>query len=176
MTGFDLRAVGWVVTRDIFADALRTAFGAPPRIEPDALQALGAQWCKLQDACSRDPDASSLAALLSPSTRLSAPSADALAAFVDRLTALCPDRYGLAALRRRGRTSLAQACIGCFGGGLLSGAAVSPDTLVGDVALVLLVMGLCHLVSATQLWRTLRIVKRLGDRDTDRPSRSAAHR
>jgi hypothetical protein len=61
VTEFDLRAIGWVVTRETVVDIVRGAFGAPRRVEPSVLAALAEQWSALENLRREERAASPLA-------------------------------------------------------------------------------------------------------------------
>jgi hypothetical protein len=81
--------------------------------------------------------------------------------FVLELAARCPQRYSERVLRRRCLHAVAQAFIGFTGGTTAGSMADSERVFLGDVAIVLLIMACCCLISAIQLGRTYRIVKRV---------------
>jgi hypothetical protein len=158
-----LRAVGWVFTRDVFVDSVRAAFGAPRRIEPKTVAAMAQHWCAVEQA-TRAERVSSIATFASGAAALSARSAEALTVFVERIVAECPARYAPAALRQRCRLGVAQAASGFVGGLLLSSASAAPDSLAAESAFVLFAMGLWSSMTTLQLWQIYRLVKELATR------------
>ena len=164
MNGFDLRAIGWVITCDICAEIIRVACGATQRIEPDALRTLLDQWRTLQDARIRVRGAAPLVTFESPSAALSPHTARALEQFVEWMTVTWPSRYSAIALRQRCLNGACQVLTGWAGSSLLAGVASSSGSVLSDAALVLLVMALWSLLRTVQLWRIYRMVKRLASR------------
>jgi len=169
MNAFDVRAVAWVLTRDVFADTVRAALGASRRIRPGALTALVPQWNALEDAQRKERQSRrgsmSPGARVAPGARLPTASANALDAVVQRMAAECPEWYGAAALWRRWRTSLLQASIGSSSA-LILAVGSSSESPLADVALVMLVMSMWCLLTTLQLWRIYRLVKRLSEPQT----------
>jgi hypothetical protein len=158
LNGFDLRAIGWVVTRDTFADLVRAALGARGVLDPEALRANATRWSALETAYYAERGGS-LPALLTPSAAsLPRASAAALTEFVRQLVADAPERYAPAALRSRFRQRFAQALIGFGAGALLCAGGAEAHSLLADAGLAMLVMGVWSIVTAVQLWRAFRVV------------------
>jgi len=161
VTEFDLRAVGWVVTRDTFVDIVLSVLGSRRTIATDLLVGLAEQWSALQHARAEERSARRLARADFLAASLSSRTANGLDAFLSRIVAAYPTRYAPSALRRRLRISLAQTGVGLAGGVLLIHAGLGPDSIAADAALVLLAMGTWCLVTSVQLWRTYQLVRRI---------------
>lgn len=103
MNVFDVHAIGWVATRDLFADVFRKLFGLASRFDNAGLDRLAARWTALGVAVADDQRAAGLVTRLMQPRRipLSARSTAALRAFVAELGATAPSLYSRAALRER---------------------------------------------------------------------------
>jgi hypothetical protein len=161
---FDVRAIGWVVTRDACAEIARALFGARRQVAPEALRSLGKRWLAVLACLREDARVASgnLLQLLQPlRTALSPKGEAAVDDFVLHMVSCCPQRYSEPVLRGRCLSATAQALVG-FVGGTTAGSFATPERMfVGNMAIVLLVMTCGSLISAIHLWRTYRIVKRL---------------
>ena len=162
MNGFDLRAMGWVVTRDICAEMARTAFGGRPRMSPAVLGELRDRWRVVQSSVRADRSWRLNTSVIVPlATPLSKASETAIAELVDQLTACCPDLYSEPALRSRWLNGCATFIASAAAGAVLARLATSDSSIIGDAALVLLVIACWSSITTLQLWRTHRLVERL---------------
>jgi hypothetical protein len=158
LNGFDLRAIGWIVTRDTCADIVRAGLGRRGALDPATLRANARRWSAVEAAYYAERG-SSLSVLLAPSAAaLPRASATALTDFVRHLVAEAPARYAPAALRSRFRQRFAQAAIGFGAGALLCAGGAEAHSLLADAGLAMLVMGAWSVVTAVQLWRAFRVV------------------
>jgi hypothetical protein len=158
---FDVRAIGWVVTRDACAEIARALFGARRQVAVEALRSLGKRWLAVL-ACLREDARVASGNLLQPlRTALSPKSEEAVNDFVLHMVSCCPQRYSEPVLRGRCLSAAAQAFVGLVGGTTAGSFATPERMFFGDMAIVLLVMTCGSLISAIHLWRTYRIVKRL---------------
>ena len=156
MTRLDLRALGWVVTRDACSEAARVALGGERQISIAALRALGDRW----RAISISPEAARRGPLdLFLATSLPSKRQKAVFEFIEALRNSCPNLYGEQVLRQRSFNAFGQALASFALGGICAHWA-SPDIpIAGDSALVLFAIACWSLVTAVQLWRTHRLVK-----------------
>ena len=156
MNRLDVRALGWVVTRDACSEAVRVALGRERQISISALRALGDRW----RAASVSPVAEQRGPLdLFLVTSLSKQREKAVLEFIETLQYSCPDLYSEQVLQRRYRTAFCQA-LASFALGVICAHWVSADIpIVGDSALVLFAIACWSLATAVQLWRTHRLVK-----------------
>jgi hypothetical protein len=176
MNGFDVRALGWVATRDICAEMLRVAFGCRARTSPEQLAALAARWRAVQSSIRTDRSSRFNLSMVVPlTTPLSKHSEMAVVEFVDRLIASCPGLYGERALRNRWQSAYARFIISATFVAILAALAPLSVPIVRDAALVLLVMAGWSLVTTLQLWRSYRLVKQIGQHHS-RPTRASAIR
>ena len=158
MTEFDLRALGWVVTRDALWEITRSLAGRTSRLPTTATQELAERWRALQ-AVAAKPSAPNLTRTgLGSSLRgVSAETHAATAEYLDVLCASCPELYSTHVVSERCRHASALAIAG-FGGTLALGSLTHlVQPLISDVVLVLLLMGAWHLLTFLQL----RSVRRL---------------
>jgi len=163
VNGFDVHAVGWIVTRDLWCEAARVFLGLKRTLPTAGLDALGKRWQNLGGAVHDDRLAmDGWLRLMSPRRApLSGRSEQAMEAFIGHLIAFRPQRYGYQALRSR----CFDACLQLVVSGLccwLVGQYASADhALLGEVALILFVLSCWSLMVAIQLWRMCRIVARI---------------
>jgi hypothetical protein len=157
----DVRAIGWVFTRDACLDAIRGTLHGTRWIDRQQLAGLARQWSAIGKASADSPQVVVADDTLWRAPRVGTGVSAALEAFVLKLVEACPERYSLGALRQRRRTSLAQSVIGIGGSVLVGQAAPGPDTFVANIALVLLVMGGWSVATTLQLSRVCGIVERL---------------
>jgi len=164
MNARDVRALGAVLTRDVFADSARSAFLNRRKMTPDARRALVGRWSALQSSLIADrlisPDASLPRSLETP---LSERTEAAVAALVNELAAFYPDSYGQGSLRDR--------CLGACGRAIASAVSsailffTSPDgPFVGDAGRLLFLVACWSLVTSVQLWRTYVLVEQVSRR------------
>jgi hypothetical protein len=162
MNGFDVRALGWVVTRDICSEMVRTALGGRRRMSPATLRDLLGRWRVFQSSLRVDRSwGLNLSAIVPLTTPLSKASETAIAEFVDQLTARCPDLYTEPALRTRYLNRCATFFASAAAGAVLGGLTPSDNSIIGDAALVLLVIACWSLITTIQLWHTHRLVGRI---------------
>ncbi len=157
----DVRALGWVVTRDACCEIARVALGGRRRLSLAALREVGARWRAIHASPTVDhskPLGTLLIGQLTDS--LSKEQEKAVVEFVASLLACCPDLYSERALRNRCLSSCGQAIVSLAFGVILAHWTSSDIPIVGDSALVLFVIGCWSLVTTIQLWRTHRLVKR----------------
>ncbi len=102
-----------------------------------------------------------MSAIVSLATPLSKTSETAIAEFVDRLTACCPDLYGEPALRNRWLNGCATFIASAAASAVLAGLVPSDISIFVDAALVLLVIAGWNSITTIQLWRTYRLVERI---------------
>jgi len=152
MTEFDLRALGWVVTRDAFWEIARSLAGQKPRVPLAAMQELAERWRALQAVAARTPRPTLARISLGSSLRrVSAETHAAAAEYLEVLCGACPDLYAPHVLGHRCRHASALALAG-FSGALALGSLTDPAyPLIADAALVLFVMGVWHLLTFLQL-------------------------
>ena len=155
----DLRALGWVVTRDACGEVVRSMFGTPRRIAPEALRGLVNRWRRLQVLRVEE----ARVAVQWRAAPLSPPVSEQCRLFVQQLVSDWPDQYAAPALRRRRMNAILQALVGYGGSFLLRD---STDALLDSVSTVLLVMGCWSLLSGIQVSRVLGLVRRLADSTT----------
>ena len=176
MNGFDVRALGWVVTRDACFDIARTALGGRPRMSQAMLREQRGLWGVVQLSLRADRprplDISAIRPLASP---LSSASERAIAELVRRLVGCCPDLYSEPALRTRWQNRCATFIASAGSSAILAHFAPPDPSTLGDMALVVLIIAGWSLVTTLQLWRTHRVVERVLEYDT-RATRPAATR
>ena len=115
----------------------------------------------MQASFAADRRSSPLALWMPFGTRLSQPTDVALEAFIAQLTASCPGLYSRQALRKRCRDVVVQA-LGAFGlGVVLRGYSTMEGDAMASWSTILTVIAVVRLVTALQLWRTLRATVRL---------------
>ena len=166
MNGFDVQAIGWIVTRDLCTEAARRFLGLTPRFERAALDELARRWDNVNAAVLGDQRAMSCAArILRPRrTPLSNSSVAAMKAFIEELVTLSPHLYGYAGLRSRCLGECVQliASLVCC---LLFGLYASPDTpMFGRASLCFFLVGCWSSAVTFQLYRACRLTDRLGAR------------
>jgi hypothetical protein len=162
MNGFDVRALGWVVTRDVCSEMARTAFGARPRMSPAMLREQRGLWRDVQSSLRADgPQRLDISAIRPLAAPLSIASERAIAEFVRHLVACCPDLYSEPALRTRWLERCAAFAATAGAGAILAHVAPPDTSMLGDLSPALLLIAGWSLVTAIQLWRTRRLVERM---------------
>lgn len=156
-TTLDLRAVGWVLTRDALAEVLRAKLGGARRIDDRVLRSVATQWRALALGEANRSGPNALPRVPLTATPLSTEGAEKLAEILREVGARWPAQYGVPALRRRTLLTAAQSAIGFAVGLALTGSASAASPTLGAVALVMITMGLWSMAVATQLARTLYI-------------------
>jgi len=160
MTRIDLRALGWVVTRDACYELARTAFGGRPNMSATALRELGDRWRAIRASPTADQAETFSVGLLT--TSLSRQRAKAVMEFVDSMQVCCPDLYSERALRNRCLGGVGQAIVYLALGAILACWTSADTMIVGDAALALFAIASWSVVATIQLWRTHRLIKRIG--------------
>jgi hypothetical protein len=162
MKRLDLRALGWVVTRDTFVEIARRAVGRPPGMPTAALRELGARWRDIHASPIADKAGPIDAFLVGqPATPQSKQSDKTVIAFVDSLQHFRPDLYSEQALRKRCLSGCGHVIVSLAFGAILASFTSSDIPIIGDAALVLFVIASWYLVTTIQLWRTHLLVKRI---------------
>ena len=160
MNGFDVQAIGWVITRDACAEIARGLLGSPRRMAPEELQSLGDHWLIVRARLGEDARVP-IGHSLQPLATVMPPRAEGdVREFVQHMLTCCPQRYSEPVLRSRCFNTVAQALFGFVGGAIAVSFATPEHVFFGDVAIVLLVMACCLTISTIQLWRTYRVVRR----------------
>ena len=136
---------------------------------PAVLRELGDRWRAIHASKAAGQAATRSNPLLGqPATLPSAQRDKAIVAFVDRLQACRPDLYSERALRSRSFNRGSQTIVSLALGAILARWTSSDIQIIGDLALVLFVIASWSLVTTIQLWRTYRLVKRIGQVRTSR--------
>jgi len=162
MTGFEVRALGCVVTRDACFDIARTAWGGRPRMPQAMSREQQDLWRLVQSSLRADVPGRRGALLIGPlGASLSAASERAITEFVRHLVACCPDLYSEPALRRRWHGRCAAFAATTVAGAILARVAPPDTATLGDVSLAFLLIAGWSLVTAMQLRRTHRLVERM---------------
>ena len=172
MKRLDVRALGWVATRDTCVEIARRALGRRAGMSPAALREMGRHWRAIHAADRADPPG-----VFSPgrtSTRQAKERDQAVLAFVDGLLALRPDLYSEQALRKRCVAGCAHAIVSLALGAILTSRTPSDIPIIGDAVLVLFAIASWYLVTTAQIWRAYLLVRRVNElRKTDGTSESA---
>lgn len=162
MREVDVRALGWVITRDLWAEGIRVATGLPQRATPDALAELRHRWTVLRESLIRDRHRSFDALLRGPvATMLSKRSERAIADFARQLLATYPKLYSNVALRMRCRTALGVACSFALFGWMLALWSGRDVPLLIDASFIAFLIASIELFSAMQLRRVWQLLQRL---------------
>jgi len=162
MKRLDLRALGWVVTRDTCVEIARRAVGRSPGMPTAALRELGARWRDIHASPIADK-AGPIDAFLAgqPATPQSKQRDKTVIAFVDCLQHFRPDLYSEQALRKRCLSGCGHVVVSLAFGAILASCASSDIPIIGDAALVLFAIASWYLATTIQLWRTYLLVKRV---------------
>jgi len=158
MNRLDMRALGWVVTRDAWSELVRVALGRGRHMPVATLRELGDRWRAVSTSPAGDqrrPHDLFLA------TSLSWQREKAVLEFIETLQGSCPDLYGEHVLRQRYLNAICQAIASFALGALLACWASSDLPIIGESTLVLFAIACWSLATAVQLWRTHRLVKQL---------------
>lgn len=162
MNGFDVRALGWVVTRDILCEMARAVVGNGTKMPPTMVRELGEHWRAVQFSLgvsrSRRSGMSAIVPLAAP---LSEAGEMAIAAFVERLAAYRPDLYGEPALRSRWMNGMAAFIVSASASAVLAVLVPSDTPIIGEAALALLIIAGWKAITTVQLWRTHRMAERI---------------
>jgi hypothetical protein len=162
MKRYDVRALGWVVTRDTCSEIVRRALGRPATMSTAAFRELGARWRAVQAPVSDQSGPLNAFLVAQPSVPQSKQRDDAVIAFVDTLQSLGPDLYSEPALRRRCLRACAHVIVSLALGAIFVTWAPPDIPIVRDASLVLFAMASCYIVAANQLWHAHLLVRRIG--------------
>jgi len=164
VNGFDVHALGWIVTRDLLIELARTFVGFRPRLERAGLDGLASRWLRLNAAVLDDQRTRSWAEqLMSPRrVSLSDKSMQALKAFVADLVAFCPRMYGYRALRGRCFAECIQLVASFLCGAVLAGYGSTDVPILARASLCFFVLGCWSFAVTVQLCVACRLVARLG--------------
>jgi hypothetical protein len=158
----DVRALGWVVTRDACVEIARRVLGRRRRMPTAALRELGARWRDIQASPIADKAGPIDAFLVGqPATPQSKQRDKTVIALVDSLQHFAPDLYGEQALRKRCLSGCGHLVVSLAFGAILASFTSSDIPIIGDAALVLFAIASWYLVTTIQLWRTHLLVKRV---------------
>src|SRR5450631_815406 len=162
MNRLDVRALGWVVTRDAVAELAHVLLGGRRTIPLAALQELGARWRAVHASPAADQSEPLVAFLVGKfTTSLSRQREKAVVEFVESLQACSPKLYSEQALRHRCLTGVRQASASFALGAILAHWTSSDIPIIADSALVLFAVAGWSFVTTVQLWRTYHLVKRI---------------
>lgn len=164
VNGFDVHAIGWIVTRDLWTEFARTFVGFRPRLERAALNDLASRWHRLNAAVLDDQRTRSWAEQLMWPRRvsLSDKSVQALKAFIAELVAFCPRMYGYRGLGSRCFAEGVQLVASFLCSAMLAGYGQASVPLLAQASLVFFVLGCWSFAVTVQLYRACRLVGRLG--------------
>ncbi len=158
----DVRALGWVVTRDACVEIARRLLGRRRRMPTAALRELGARWRDIHASPIADKAGPIDAFLVGqPATAQSKECDKTVIAFVDCLQHFRPDLYSEQALRKRCLSGCGHVIVSLAFGAIVASFASSDIPIIGDAALVLFAIASWYLVTTIQLWRTHLLVKRV---------------
>ncbi|HEX9275415.1 MAG TPA: hypothetical protein VGA51_03320 [Casimicrobiaceae bacterium] len=163
MNGFDVQAIGWIVTRDLCSEAARRFLGLNPRFDRAALEELARRWANVNETVLDDQRTMSLTArIMRPRrTPLSNNSVAAMKAFVQQLVTLSPGLYDYQALRSRCLGECVQ-LVASFVCCLLFGLYASPDApMFGRASLCFFLVGCWFSAVTFQLYVACRLIGRL---------------
>jgi hypothetical protein len=159
----DVRALGWVVTRDTFSEVIRTALGRRPKMPIAAFRQLGARWRAIRATDTAEGielfDALPVERRPAEQTRVHE---KAVIAFVESLQTFRPDLYAERALRNRCWNGVGQVVLSLAFGAILASWTSADTLLVSDAALILFAIASWSVVATIQLWRTHRLIRRSG--------------
>jgi hypothetical protein len=174
MNGFDVHAVGWVVTRDVCCEGARTCLGLKSRLSRVALEELGKHWARVANAVHDDRAAMTLGErlLLTGSGPLSRKSEARMREFLERLVTLCPERYGRQGLNLRSLLGFVRVAVGAFSFLLLGHYGSPENPTLGQAAIVALLIGCWFLATTFQLRRMHGLVVHLLGEKAESPRRT----
>jgi hypothetical protein len=165
MNSRDVRALGSVLTRDVFAELARSAFLRRRKLSIDALRGLGRRWQAIQSSLMADRIlAHETSMTRSPGAPLSKRTGEAVVALVDELVACSPQLYSQGSLRERCLGACGRAIASCALSAILACISSSDGVLVGDSERLLFLIACWNLVTTIQLWRTYTLVKHVSQR------------
>jgi hypothetical protein len=165
VNGFDLQAVGWIVTRDVCWEVVRALFGLQARLPRATFEELGRRWERIERSAHDDwknmDYVDCWTRLLAPRrVPLSRRTEEALGAFIEQLAVSCPDRYGVPALRRRWLDVLGRVVGVALCAFVVGRFAPAASTALADAELALLMIGGWSLAIAIQLWQMDMLARR----------------
>jgi len=162
MNRLDVRALGWVVTRDALSEIAHVALGGRRRTPLATLGELGDRWRAVHASLAADQSEPLVAFLVwGFTTSLSKQREKAVVEFVESLQACSPDLYSEQALRHRYLSSARQAIASCALGAILACWTPSDIPIIGDSAFILFAIACWSLMTTLQLLRTHHLVKRI---------------
>lgn len=160
MNTLDVRALGWVVTRDMCSEMARVALGRPRRMPRAAIERLREPWQAMVDAPATDHSSRLKAFLMvRVTTPVSQQREKAVVEFVGILQARFPDLYSEQALRHRCVNACGQATVSLALGVILACWISADIPIIGNAAPVLFAIACWSLVTAIQLCRVYRLVR-----------------
>ena len=174
VNGFDLQAVGWVVTRDVCWEAVRTFLGLRTRLPGAMFGELGRRWESVQRSAGEDWNRMDCwTRLLQPRRApLSRRTEEALGAFVEQLAVSCPDRYGSRALLRRSLDVLGRVAGVALCAFLVQRYAPAGSPALAPAELAFVLIGGWSVAVAIQLWQVYALARRFAT--APQPRRSAS--
>jgi hypothetical protein len=162
MKSLDVRALGWVVTRDTCVEIVRRALRRRPGMPTAAFRELGARWRDIHAPPIADKARPLDAFLVGQATTPQSKQREKMViAFVDSLQHFRPDLYSEQALRKRCLIGCGHVIVSLAFGAILASCTSSDIPTIGDAALVLFAIASWYLVTTIQLWRTHLLVKRI---------------
>ena len=166
VNGFDLQAVGWVVTRDVCWEAVRTFLGLRTRLPRAMFGELGRRWERVQRSAGEDwNNMDGWTRLVTPRRApLSRRTEEALGAFVEQLAASCPDRYGSRALLRRWLDVLGRVVGIALCAYVVEHYAPAGSSALAPTELALVLIGGWSAAVAIQLWQMYALARRFADK------------
>jgi hypothetical protein len=163
VNGFDVHAVGWLVTRDLSCHAACALLGLRPAIAKATLEGLWSQWRDVTRMVDEDLAAGGYGArvLQAGATPLSRHSEAAMREFFRRLVAFRSDKYAASALRGRCAAASLQMLASFLCCVVLNSYAAENPTF-DQAALAFLLVGCWYLMTGLQLFRAHRLTRLLG--------------
>jgi hypothetical protein len=172
MTDFDLRALGWVVTRDLFWEIARSLAGRTRLVPLTAMERLNERWQAVQTAAAKTSDPLLTRFVSSPLLRsMSAETRAAAAEYLIVLSTACPDLYSLQVIDERCRRAGARAIAGVGGSIVFGSLADLSYPLIADAAVVLFAMGAWNLITLLQLRSVRKLLAGLACRGSHSEAR-----
>jgi hypothetical protein len=162
MNRLEVRALGWVVTRDVISEIAQASLGRQRRIPLAALQELGDRWCAVHASPTADqPEPHATLPAGKFTTSLSKQRAKAVVEFIDSLQACSPGLYSEQALRHRYLNAARQAVASFALGAILAHSTLSDIPIIGNSVIVLFAIACWSCVATVELWRTHDLVARI---------------
>jgi hypothetical protein len=160
MNRLDVRALGWVVTRDMCSEIACVALGRRQRMSRAALERLRELWRAVVTAPTADRSAHLKDLLVADGTTAVSPQRHkAVVEFVDTLQDCFPHLYSEQALRHRCFNACGQATVSLALGAVLACWSSADVPIIGSAALVLFAIAFWSLVTTIQFCRAYRLVK-----------------